>query len=515
MRKLLLATTAMLGAATGLASAQAPSPAAANMMMQPTQGQLALPYIQGPAANNNNNAYGQPNTYSGGVAFGKNAVPTPGTVVIRLNGRVEADFNVAWSTNNQVPGFKTNPITLGTYMRLYPGVDGMASNGLRYGASVELRENFGGSAAQPTPALGSASAGANTATTAALGGAAPSPSTYNSSQTVFVRRSFAYLAADNLGLVRIGVTDGVIGLFDSGTFSSQGWDAGVGNFNGGQIQGSGVTGATGVPFVWLSQAGSEYSNTKIVYLSPQFFGFDFGVQYAPSMNNGYSTCTTAGFGCASTTTGNDPTRWFNQVAVGARYQGSFNGVNVGMMAVYETAGKEQFFGPALTSGRGVTGTTYDNLNFVTAAAYVTIPSPIGSFTLAADWIGGDLNGQLQMKPSGGAQMNAVVTGVVYKNGPVTLGLEAGWVESQGQASLTNVSQRKEFEIAAGGNYNIAPGVFLVGEYMYTYRHQGGFDFVTGANGAGASGALGTTGWKAGLTRDAKAQGILFSTVVNW
>ena len=31
---------------------------------------------------------------------------------------------------------------MGTYFRLYPGVDAMAANGLRYGAQAEIRENF-------------------------------------------------------------------------------------------------------------------------------------------------------------------------------------------------------------------------------------------------------------------------------------------------------------------------------------------------------------------------------------
>ena len=49
----------------------------------------------------------------------------------------------------------------------------------------------------------------------------------------------------------------------------------------------------------------------------------------------------------------------------------------------------------------------------------------------------------------------------------------------------------------------APGLFLVGEYTYQTRHQGSFDF--------ASGGVTTTGF----TRDSRAQGILFATVVNW
>src|SRR4029077_5584889 len=155
-------------------------------------------------------------------------------------------------------------------------------------------------------------------------------------------RAFTYLAADNAGIVRFGQTDGVIGLFDPCTFYSGCWDAGIGNFNGGQMQGNGVTGATAIPFAWLAQAGAEYGNTKIVYLSPQFYGLDFGVQYAPSMGNGFSTCTSAVAGvalipCDSTTPGQDGTRWYNQVGVGARYQGTFGPVSLGAYAFYEAA----------------------------------------------------------------------------------------------------------------------------------------------------------------------------------
>jgi hypothetical protein len=507
MRKLMLAGTAILGATSGIAMAQV-GPANGNLTFAPTQGQLALPWGQGPATNNNNNTIGRPSTYVGGAAFGKNAVPTPGTVVIRLNGRVEVNMLAEWSTNNQVLGAKTNPITFSSYMRLYPAVDGMATNGLRYGAAIELRENFPGSSAQQTPSLTPA----------------PSGSTYSSGQTVYVRKAFTYLANDYLGLVRFGNGDGVIGLFDPCIFSSDCWDVGITGLNGGQAQVNGVTGAFAVPYVWLAQAGVEYSNTKIVYLSPQFFGFDFGVQYAPSMGNGFSTCTTAGgigmvpaqANCNSETTGTDATRWYNQVAVGARYQGNFGPVAVGAYAVYETAGKESFFGAPASFARGLAaGNRFDNMSFVSAAAYVTVDTGIGRLTYSIDYIGGALNGQLAMRPTGGVPENAILTGLMYINGPVTLGANVGVVDSQGSNSLTSVSQRHEFEMSVGGNYRVAPGLYLVGEYMFVQRHQGGFDFLTGANGAGATGVAGTTSWKAGKTQDVHGQALMFSTVVTW
>ena len=489
MRKLLLASAAILGGTTG-AWAQAES-----VPMFQSQGMIAMPWMGGPAANNNNNVWGK-------AIKGSVAVPTPGTVVIRLNGRVESDIHASFTsgdrftstTSGVTTNFKVNPIGFSSYMRLYPGIDGLATNGLRYGASIELRQNF------PSPT------NQTTFTTAT------NPSSYSSGETVLVRRAFVYLGTDQVGIVRIGQTDGVIGLFDNGTYTSQTWDGGIGNFNGGGIQPVAPGSGTAIPFAWLSQAGTEYSNSKIVYLTPQFAGFDFGVQYAPTQGNSYSNstgasalqatqCNAAGVTCNNLSAGTDATRWINQVAAGVRYQRSFPGVNVGAFAVYETAGKESIAGGGAvpTTGGNVGTFKYDNLSFVNAAMFVQVPSVGVTWALAYN--GGAVNGQLAMRPTGGAPENAFLTGLVYRNGPWTLGAEVGIVESQGDARLTKVSQRKETEIAFGGSYAVAPGLTMALEFMHTERHQGGFDFV--------GGGLGTQ------RNDVKGNGVTFSTSVAW
>ena len=507
MRKLLLASAAVLGASGGLAHAQT-APAQ-------SQGRTIAPYGAGPAANNNNNSWGIGNTPSGSAAAGAlstiyapntDAVPEPGTIVIRLNGRVEVDVGANFSSfdtgrklDGTKNGFKVNPVGIASYMRLYPGFDGKAANGLRYGASVELRENF-------------QSGNANGFGTVAATPTAASGSSNTFGQTVYVRRSFAYLASDQAGIVRLGVTDGVVGLFDNCIFYSGCWDAGIGNLNGGQMQGTGLGGATGIPFVWLSQAGAEYGNNKVVYLSPQFYGLDFGIQYAPSMGNAFQNsgfgagCVQASAGCISQSSGGDPTRWLNQVGVGARFQQTFGGVDVKAFGFYETAGKENLTTTAYTTpaaarlgtgGASSSTLRYDNLGFYQAGVAITA----ANLTFAVDYIGGAVNGQLAMRPTGGVNENAIVTGLTYANGPITLGVNVGVINSQGDARLTGVSQRREYEIALGGNYRLAPGINLVGEYMYTQRHQGGFDFAQGSV---------TNG-----TRDAKGQGFLFATVLTW
>jgi hypothetical protein len=304
----------------------------------------------------------------------------------------------------------------------------------------------------------------------------------------------------------------VLGLFDNCIFTSQCWDAGSGVLDAGASQQTAPSGAV-PPFVWLAQAGAEYGNSKIVYLTPQFYGFDFGVQYAPNEGNAFSDgsgsspiqstpCNQAGPNCITVSSGNDPTRWLNQTGVGLRYQRNFGAVDFKTYGFYETAGKENltttaFVAPSPTASP--TSLRYDNLSFYKAGIAVTA----FNLTAAVDYIGGAVNGQLAERPTGGVNENAITAGLTYFNGPITLGVTWGVIDSQGDARLTGVSQRHEYEVAFGGTYKLAPGLQLVGEYQYAHRHQGGFDFSQGAPGLN------------GATRDAQYQGLTFMTVMNW
>ena len=138
----------------------------------------------------------------------------------------------------------------------------MATNGLRYGAAIEVRQNFTGQISS------NASSGA---------------SGYASLETLYVRRAFTYVAGDNWGIVRMGQADGLIGIFDNGVTTFQFLP--TGNLNGGDLQGTFPSNVSPT-FVFLGQAGNEYVNAKAVYLSPQIAGFDFGIQYAPNTSNG-------------------------------------------------------------------------------------------------------------------------------------------------------------------------------------------------------------------------------------
>ena len=127
MRKLLLASAATVGL-VGTAVAQTP-PAPTEMLGIPSQPSTYL------GGNNSLNSDGGPLPPSP-------SAPTPGTMTIHLNGRVWGYFGVQGGSSSDVAGNKVNPYQIIGYFRLYPGVDALATNGLRYGAIVEIRQNF-------------------------------------------------------------------------------------------------------------------------------------------------------------------------------------------------------------------------------------------------------------------------------------------------------------------------------------------------------------------------------------
>jgi hypothetical protein len=554
MRKFLLASVAIMGSG-GLSSAFAQVPAGT-----PTQGQTAYPLANPLASANTNNNYQAP------AIPGALANPTPGTIVVHINGKVQTTFQSEWgsadthqitataaqaaiSGNSTVapagsPGgppltvvvpaggfaagstitipttplqtslgangigvVKLNPYALDSFMRLYFGADAMATNGLRYGAGIELRENFSGQ-------LGS------TGNTGASG--------YSSLSTVYVRRAFTYVAGENWGIVRFGMADGVIGIFDNGVTSGQFL---INGFGGGDNQN--VSGAA-IPFFFLATQGAEYDNTKLVYLSPQIAGFDFGLQWAPNTSNGYgisgtnntlnaslsgagigtgiSCNTVANSGCPNLSSGpgiQDGTRATNQTVIGARYQGTFGGLGVLAYAAYEHSGAVHYTGlttPAILGTTNVPGSkfngSYQPLSFGSGGAALTF----AGFTASANAIGGKLNGQGALTPSGGSNESALILGLKWTSGPLTVGatVEKGWY--QGNPVLAGISQRRAQGIAAGANYVVAPGFTVFGEYMYEEIYQGANNFLTGAVGNQAG---------ANANNLVKAQGFLLGNVINF
>jgi hypothetical protein len=394
------------------------------------------------------------------AAMGKPGVanPVPGSVVIRVNARVVFYGAAESSSLDKTPGSgpsntgaaKINPYTTLGFMRLYFGMDGLATNGLRYGAAIEVRQNAGAAAGSTS------STGSSASTTGS---------------TLYVRRAFSYLAGDRWGIVRLGQADSPLGIFDNGVTTFQNFDDGAWN---GDINAA-IPSNAQPTFPFLSLTGADYGSAKIVYFSPQYAGFDFGLSYAP--NNAAlqdSGCAIPATGCyqlSSSSVAADALRYTNWYIGAVRYQNSFGPVGVYAMGAYYGSGHVNYTG-------ATPGSQVENLSVGDFGAAVTY----AGFIVGGHGTIGTYNGQGALQPAGGVGGKAWLAGVQYAAGALTIGASLYNFQSQGAAALVGISQRNENGFAAGLTYNISPGLSIWASYLYGTRHQGDYDFQTGAVG---------------------------------
>ena len=130
---------------------------------------------------------------------------------------------------------------------------------MQYGAAMELRQDNGEA---PGGGVNSSISGS-----------------VRNRNTIYFRRDYGYVGTNQLGFLRFGQTDGPGSLYLTGTFE---------NFNDGAWNGdlpSIFTGGT-ADRVAVRRRRPDLRDPKIVYLSPQFAGFDFGASFAPNSGDG-------------------------------------------------------------------------------------------------------------------------------------------------------------------------------------------------------------------------------------
>jgi len=492
MRKLLLASAATLSVSAGtagIASAQTQT-----ITTTPPRGVMGMPAQPQPQLGGNNRLN------SDGSAPPENMV-APGTVTIHLNGRINwygyvsggNGYSVATPaapggnpTANGIVGAaggvnKLQPYGMLGYLRLYPGVDAMATNGLRYGAIAEIRQNFGNAGSAP---FQNATFVGSTPTTlnSTSGGASGTSST----NTLYVRRAAVYLGSNTIGIIRMGMDDGPFSQFIGPTttegFNDGAWNGDVPAAMPGNVQPT-------WPF-W--DQGNEYTVNRITYLSPSFFGFDLGASYAPNSygwGNANAGCGVAQPGCnalSSSSIAADSGRPKDWYEIALRYRGNFSGVGI--------------YGYGGYSGSGVVNNrstpTSQNLFNGFSVGTAGLALSYAGFTLAGNAMFGDFNGAVALKPAGGASAVVWIAGLQYATGPFTVG--ASWYNFQSQGAVIPLgigtagttacrtgclSQRSENGLAIGATYTPAPGLDIYLSYLYGERHQTGFNFITSSAGA--------------------------------
>jgi hypothetical protein len=476
MRKLLLATVAALGASMGLAS-YADAQGADAYVTDSTDGQ---------------------------------SYPTPGTVTVRLNGRYRFYVGAMNQGAARTSNFATNSTATTTasginklsnygttgYLRLYPGFDGVAANGLKYGASVELRQDNNYIA-------GGGAYGSITGDDRTRG-------------LPYIRREWGYIGTDRFGTLRFGATDQPSSLYLTGTFE---------NFDDGGLDGdlpSFLPGAVQTTFPFADQ-GNLYSTDKIVYLSPQFYGFDGGVSFEPTTasvgsNNGSGcggTAPTGSFftsgpgvaspGCenlSSTSTG-DVARRKDTYEGLIRYRGTFGPVGVAATASYDGSGR------VTDDGVGFGAPTATNAN---PKRYKFEDLSVGDFglvmTIGGLSFGGNYQiGRYNVQGGGGfgglvnkgqPDGQAFIVGATYTIGPVIFGAhymrslyEGDQVTATGRsiygvrtvygAGVVPGGQRRNQGAAAGATYSVAPGIALYLSALWEEQKQNGYNFITGTS----------------------------------
>ncbi len=384
----------------------------------------------------------------------------PGSINFYFKGRLHTDWMIGGDSLDRGGGNKSQQILFGEYARLYTGFAGVAANGLNFGAYIEVRQN------------GSSALGASTGTA-----------------TLIFRREAGYLKG-NWGQVRFGETDGASGLFMTGTFEN--YDDGAWNGDLPVL----FSGNAEINWPFPENSGT-YGTGKIVYLSPQFAGFDFGLDYEPNQDGtNESTCSSAlasgaGAGCQRLTTITGPAFLQKRVntfdGVG-RYQGTF-----GPVAFTGTLG-------AIESGHVNNLASPGSDMFVYEAGAT---AAIGGFAFGGNYLGGSSTaGTLTPLNKGAPHQQSFIVGTSYAFGPFIVG--ASYIDENSAGAWnggTIKGSLHEIGISAGGTYAWAPGTSAFLSFLYGHRHQIGYDFATGAAGTASN--------------NTSAIGMLVGNTFNW
>jgi hypothetical protein len=201
----------------------------------------------------------------------------------------------------------------------------------------------------------------------------------------------------------------------------------------------------------MAGVGDGNDATKIIYLSPQFSGFDFGLSYAPNRFEGERADTTT-----TSVNQRDNTGLTNEISAALRYRGTVGGVGIqaGVVAQFADSAKQNSGGTAIA--------TRDQ-NITTYSAGLVLSGLLPGFSIGADYTWGNYrttpaNGSLGAGVDGSTQL---VLGATYTVGALSIGANYGTAT---QSNGGTVDDRTQTYVGAGIAYVVAPGMTLFANY---------------------------------------------------
>ncbi len=241
-------------------------------------------------------------------------------------------------------------------------VNGKAANGLQYGAVVEIQNDNSGAS--------------------------------GSGSVLDLDEAYVFLTSPTLGTLRFGEEDNAASIMQVRVPTITGFGP-DGDFDDNVLS---ATNRTGTGPSLLTGINDGNDATKIVYLSPQFFGLDIGLSFAPSSSGEGER---AWFGRPVDTLGSltsvqnmqrDPTAARNEISAAIRYRGSFQ--NVGVAAGFGFMG-------ANSATSDAAGFPASNRNITAYTAGLNLTA--FGFTVGGEYTWGQLLGHLGGPRSAGEQ----------------------------------------------------------------------------------------------------------------
>jgi outer membrane protein OmpU len=279
-----------------------------------------------------------------------------------------------------------------------------------------------------------------------------------------VEESYMYLSS-SWGRINFGEEDGVAYLLQVAAPSADdkvdGIRPDVGTFNVANLGGT----ASGSGTLDYAQDDSGYAN-KFTYITPVFNGFQAGVSFTPSADG------TFGDGPVGSTAGasqdDQADQFENGLEIAARYEGSFESLDVAIGAGYGKASLENEAASTFT----------DDLQTWNAGANVGW----GAFGLGVAYL------TTNNANNNNGDTDTLVAGVDYTTGPYKLGVSYLNQETE-TGPLTGVEDEEVERWTAGAIYEWGPGMTFRGSVQF--QSADNVDGTAAADRDGTQVAVGT------------------------